>query len=212
MALTGFDPQQVNNSISRVQSAYDSLMQALISDVQSKFVNPMGDAWACKTAMNYFASAKEAFNAQITGATTVFQSVVDAMNSAAKSWADSTETTWGERKFQPSNGTIDVSCIKENIGDVRGIDEAPATSAVSQLTVIKSSADSALDQAVNAVSNCGFIGGGQETNLIQSLNKIKSNISSSFGELTNSAKTGMEETIQTYGRIESNVSSAFAGN
>ena len=212
MALTGFDPQLVYSSISRVQSAYDQLMRALLSDTQSKFINPMGDAWACNEAMKFFEAAQTAFNSQIQGSTQVFQSVVDAMNSAARSWATRTETEYSERSFSANNGTVDVSCIKENIGGVRGIDESVATSAVSQLSVIKSAADSALDQAVSAVSNCGFIGGGQESNLVSSLNKIKSNISSSFGELTGSAKTAMDSTIQTYGTIESNVSNAFAGN
>lgn len=212
MALTGFDPQLVYSSIARVQSAYDSLMQALISDTQSKFVNPMGDAWACNDAMQFFASAQTAFNAQITGATQVFTTVVEAMNSAARAWANSTKSEYGERNFSPNNGKVDVSCIKENIGGVRGIDEGPANSAISQLAVIKSAADSALDQAANAVSNCGFVGGSQESNLINSLNKIKSSISTSFGELTDAAKTAMDATVQTYGTIESNVSNAFAGN
>ncbi len=212
MALTGFDPQLVYSSISRVQTAYDSLMQALLNDTQSKFVNPMADAWACNDAIQFFAIAAEAFNSQITGSTSVFQSVVDAMNSAARSWASKTETDYSEKAFSANSGTVDVSCIQENINGVRGIDESAANSAISQLAVIKSAADTALGQAVSAVSNCGFVGGNQETNLVSSLNKIKSNISTSFGELTDAAKTAMDSTVETYGTIEANVSTAFSGN
>lgn len=212
MALVGFNPDYVYASIRRVQSAYDQLMQALISDTQNGFVNPMGDAWACNDAINFFTTAKDSFDTQIQGATRVFQSVVDAMNSGANAWAQSTETTYSPIQFSPNNGKIDISCIKENISGVRGIDESAAGSAVSYLTgSVKSAADSALQAAVSAVNECGFIGGSQQGNLTSTLSSIQSSISTMFGELTTAAKTAMDATTQAYGSIEANVSNAFAG-
>lgn len=212
MALTGFNPELVYSSIAGIQNAYDDLMQALITDIQEKFINPMGDCWACTDAKEFFENAVKAFESQKKGATRVFESVINSMNSSARSWASSTKSDYTDKTFKGITTVINDTAIKENINGVRGIDQIEATSAIAQLEGIKSAADAALDQAINAVTNCGFIGGNQEANLIGSLKNIQTNISTSFGELTATAKSSMDKTIENYGSIESSVSKAFEGN
>ena len=54
MALSGFNPDEVNSSISSVKSAYESLTAAIISRMQNEFVNGMADKWACNNAQSFF--------------------------------------------------------------------------------------------------------------------------------------------------------------
>ena len=85
MALTGFNPDEVTSSINSVKQAYEELIKALGDDMQREFVGGMADKWACKQAQDFFGSAfKPAIDSLISSSNTIFQSVADAMNSAAQ--------------------------------------------------------------------------------------------------------------------------------
>ena len=206
---TGYNETQVKTSIAGVNTAYRRLMMALINEGQNKFINPMADAWACNEAIKYFAEVKNAFDAQADSITGIFQSVVDSMNSAAAGWAGATDTAYSPVAFEANPSKVDVTCIKENINGVRGINGADANTAMGQLAVIKAAVEDACDAAKTAVENCGFIGATQAESLVGSLLTIKTNITTSFGELTDSAKTGIDATIQRYGELATKVSTAF---
>lgn len=210
MAMTGFDPSVVRMSILNVRSGYDTLIKAVKNDAQSKFVDAMVPLWACTDAQTFFNDkVKPAFDAIMKSAATTFESVMNAMNDAAAAWAAATDTPYEKVEFTPFTGELITSGIKENIDGVRGIDGAAATEVIAVLSDIQASAESGLDAAKSAVTNCGFVGGDQAANLSASLDSIKTNISNSVTELTTGANAAMEATIQAYGTIESNVSSAF---
>ena len=134
------------------------------------------------------------------------------MNGGAQRWAADTESSYSPKAFNAINKTIDTSSIAENIGGVRGIDLASASSVSAKLPTIAESAKSALTATVQAVQNCGFIGGDQATNLSNSLNTIKNRIDSATREITTESKQAIDKTIEVYGDTEGQVSEAFAAN
>lgn len=212
MALTGFDPNLVSTSINNVESAYNELMQTLYSETQSQFINPMGNYWACKDAQQFFTQKfKPALDQLLKGSFMVFNSVVQAMNSAAQEWAKQTQSQWVAKSFGGQIRSVDVSAIKENINGVRGADNKNATSTVAKLATIATKSNTALEHAANAVRNCGFVGGNQGVNLINSLSTIRNNINAACTELMNATTNAINTTTKSYGALTQNVETAFTG-
>jgi len=212
MALTGFDPQLVSTSINKVINSYNELIEQIGNKMQSDFVNGMADKWACKQAQDFFnLSFKPTVDQLIKGANQTFQSVVEAMNSAANAWANSTDSNYSPVSFVVNKVEMNVENIMENINGVRGIDLQLAGSVSAKLFNINANAKVALQNAKNAVQGCGFIGGGQEDNLINSLEKIKQNIDNSFTTITDQTKKAIDDTLTTYSDVEGKVSQAFQG-
>lgn len=211
MGLVGFDPELVATSINNVQNAYNNLIRAIATDMQSQFVNGMQDKWACTDAQTFFQRFKEVIDTLITDSNNTFQSVVEAMNSAANGWAQQTGGSWSAKSFDRLDKKMDVSGIKENIGGVRGVDPE-ATSVSSRLTSISGAAVSALTDAQSAVQNCGFIGGSSASSLISSLGKIKTNIENAVNQISNDCQKAIETTSQTYTNLDVKISDAFAGS
>ena len=212
MGLTGFDPSIVNQSISAVKTAYESLIQALGNDMQTKFIGGMANKWASPEAQNFFNSSfKPAIDSLITNSNTTFESVVNAMNEGAQRWASQTQAQYASQSFSMISKNMDTSPILENIGGVRGCDTVAANDVAAQLPTIAESAKSALTAAQQAVQNCGFVGGNQASNLISSLGQIKNNIDTAVTDITTQTKNAITTTTENYKTIEGQISSAFAG-
>ncbi len=211
MALTGFDPSIVNQSIQAVNSAYEQLMYTLCDVMQSQFVGGMSDKWACTSSVNFFNNSfKPAIDQLLKSSNSVFESVVASMNSAAQAWAQQTDSSYSPTSFSAITKTIDVSSIQENIGGVRGIDLSAANEVASKLPTIASSARDALTSAQQAVQNCGFVGGDMANNLISSLGIIKDKINTATEDLTNQTKNAVENTVGQYGDLGGKVAQAFS--
>lgn len=211
MALTGFDPDLVNGSINAVKRAYENLIKALGDDMQNQFIGGMSDKWACNQAQKFFNEAfKPAIDSLINNSNQIFESVVNAMNSAGQAWAQQTESSYSPQQFSMISKSMDTSSVMENIGGVRGIDFAAASTVASKLPTIAESAKQALTSAQQAVQNCGFIGGNQASNLINSLGIIKNKIDQATQEITSQTKSAIDSTIETYTDTEGKVSEAFA--
>ena len=55
MALnTGFNSTAIREALEKIGKSYESLMQALGTNMQSQFVNGMSDKWACQYAIDFF--------------------------------------------------------------------------------------------------------------------------------------------------------------
>ena len=122
MNLSGFDPNQVANSINAVNAAYNGLMQSLKMRTQNEFVNEMASKWAAPQAIDFFANSfKPAIDQLIANVNICFSSVVSAMNQSAQVWASKTGAGFAGVGFQEIAGGLDVSIIRENINGVRGI-------------------------------------------------------------------------------------------
>ena len=212
MALTGFDPGVVNSSINQVNAAYRDLMQAIVTGTQSKFINPMGNQWACKEAQTWFGEFTNVINELANGCNQTFESVVNTMNEAARAWAQTTGgTEYTSISFSPIGTKVNADPIKENLGGVRGVDRENANSTVSNLSGVAQSASSALASAKSAVASCGFMGGHQAESLIEALNQIGNNINQAVNETSSAAKTAITNTVATYGDQATSVSNAFNG-
>ncbi len=207
----GWNPSEATASIKAVQSAYGDLMKVLIFDMQSQFVSPMGDYWACQEAVDFFGNFETAINSIIRGANKTCGSIISSMNSAASSWAQSQKETWASIYFAAVEGQISVDMIKTEINGDKGVDDTNASSTVGKLATLKSAADGHLTKLSSAVDNCGFLGGGQAEALKSSVNKIKSDLDKAIGELTDAANKGITATVEAYGSLATNVQNAFHG-
>ncbi len=215
MALTtGFQPEVVRVSIDRVKSAYAELIEVLGGKMQTEFVAGMADKWACTDAVNFFNQAfKPTIDSLIKSSNTTFESVVVSMNSGAYNWAVNTgdESAYQQSEFEVISKEIDASIIQNNIGGVIGIDLVSAQTVASKLPLLAEEAKTALVKTLQAVQDCGFIGGNQASNLINSLNIIKNNIDKAVQDITSASKKAIEATIQKYSDTEGRISQAFAG-
>lgn len=214
MAMTGYDPQVVNNSISKVIQAYNDYNKAMNTDMQNIFVKGMEQVWACVDAQDFFNKIYEpAMRNLYETAERRLSSVVASMNSAGQKWAETTGSGYSSVNLTSIPNACDVSGIQENLSGVRGIDEAAANDISSQLPSIQQAADSALDAARQAVATCGFVdaNSSQQTAIDSSLTEIKNLTSSTIQEIINALKTAVTRTVDTYGTISANVSTAFEG-
>ncbi|MBO5138556.1 MAG: hypothetical protein J6B89_02835 [Bacilli bacterium] len=211
MALTGFDPSLVNGSINKVKNAYENLIQVLGDDMQNQFVEGMADKWACADAQNFFTNNfKPAIDNLIRSSTTIFESVVSSMNSAGQAWATEQYETYSPVSFSAINKTIDTSSIRDSVGGLKGADLELTPAVVAKLSILEEDAYNALLSAQQAVQNSGFVGGDQQTNLINSLGTIKNNISIAMKDINADTKSAIDSTLQRYGNTGKRISQAFA--
>lgn len=207
---TGFNPEIVNNSINGVIEAYQHLINALGTNMQSTFVDQMATTWACTKAKEFFKNAfLPAINPLIESCTKTFTNVAGTMGEAGIGWASDTGTDYVAPELSPIEKEIDSSNILENIGGIRGIDLAAATNIVGQLPNIVAEANSALSEAKSAVSSSGYLGGDQNANLNSSLSTIQTSISETVESLINQTKEAIEQTVEQYGDTAGKISEAF---
>ena len=212
MALTGFDPSIVQNSMSSFITAANDVMDVLCNKFQTQFVDKMAGLWACKNAQDYFTnSVKPAMDSLTSNADKIFTSVVNSMKDAGNNWASRTGATFSAPTYTSSRKALDVSGIKENISGVRGIDLSSATTVSNTMAIVNGAAEGALSRAVAAVKNCGFIGGESAANLLASLNTIKTNLNTTFTNCNAQMKTAINNTVSNYENTEGKIAQAFAG-
>ena len=209
-SMIGFDPSIVNQSIASVKNAYESLIDAICTRMQNDFVGGMQDKWCCKQAQDFFNNIfKPAVDQLINSSNQTFESVVSSMNSAAQAWAENTDSSYTSQSFEARTTMIDTGGILENISGIRGIDKDNAATVASKLVSIASDAKAALTNAQSAVQNCGFIGGNQASNLINSVGIIKTNIDNATTQITTDTENAINETISNYSDTEGRISQAF---
>lgn len=214
-SLTGFDPDVVYSSINKVKTAYDHLLTAIGENMQNQFIGGMSDKWACNQAQSFFNNIfKPSIDQIIQSSNTTFESVVNSMNSAANRWASNTESSYSPVSFSTINKTMDTSIILENIAGVRGIDLENTDSVTAKLPEIAEDAKSALTEARQAVTSCGFLdyGSVQADSLANSLDQIKNNIDTVVQNITSESRNAINNTVTEYGNTKGAVAEAFAGN
>ena len=217
MAITGFNPQTVTEAVSKVNAQYAELMNTIYNGVQKTFIEGMADKWASAQAQSFFAAAAQRMNglcySDAENVNEIFQSVADAMNTAAMAWADAQNESYTPVAFNPIVQTFNSDSIQENIGGVRGIDLENATQVANTLTTSTlESVSNALDAARNAVAESGFVGGNQQESINGSLDEIKANVTKALNEIAEELKASIAETVNTYGDVAGQVAQAFAGN
>lgn len=214
MAMVGFDANEVNNSIQSVIKAYDDLHTELYTNFQKNFVDKIATGWYAKYAVDTMKTVGSNEQTLLNEVNKVLESVVKAMDGAAKAWAQQTgdSSVYSGKQISLKSTNIDLSKVKENEGGKRGIDETIVNSALTALATIKNNAQSATVKARQAVNQCGFIGGSQAADLQASLTEIKKGIDNSFDKIQADIEKGMKQTLQDYSALEKKISSNFAGN
>lgn len=202
--MTGFNPTIVAESISKVEAAYNDLMNALYQKTQTEFVNEMGESWACQNAVNYFNNIfKPGIDQLLNEAHYNFSVTVNVMNAEAARWAQAVDYGWSNISFGGERKEIDVTSVKENINDERGIIEANANEALGKLPGIVNASEEALEAAKVAVENCGFLdpSEAQVQSLVQALSALKASTAQVITDATNSANREIAATIEEYGTL-----------
>lgn len=213
MAFVGFNNEITGASIKTVDNVYINVVLHTQEHVK-KFINSTSQVWACNEAITFFRDYfKPDMESLIKSLTVVFESAVNTMNSAARLWADNTNTPYSNVSFSGAfDPTIDTSTIRENINGNRGADAVLVKEAVNVfVTNMKSDLERDFSRAVTAVRSSGFIGGAQETNLISSFEKIKRNFDSKISELTTATNQAISDTTAKYGLITKNIEKLFLG-
>jgi hypothetical protein len=207
---SGFNPVKIAQAIKSIKEAYKATAEVLTTGVQTQFVNEMKNAWACPLAQKFFTeSFKPTMDSLSDNNDSILESVVTTINGAATAWAKLQQAVFTENRFEKVSKRIDVSGIQAKIGDLVGIDKTSAESIYKKFHQQVTEASSKLDIAVNAVQDCGFLGGQQQSNLIASLKKIKQNMSSAMNEIDTSLKAYIEQTIKDYSDTEGAIAKAF---
>lgn len=230
MALnTGFNSTAIREALEKIGKSYESLMQALGTNMQSQFVNGMSDKWACQYAIDFFTifaeggqkqfegfsvSLDKGMNAFLLESDDIFTRVFISVNSAAKRWAEVTGKAgaWGTMPFTALGKKMDISCIQENINDVRGVDDISTPNVLAQLRALVENAREALDSAKAAVTNCGgFLDqyGMQSDALTMSISAIARDLNNFATTIQETADKSIKATIETYGTIARNVADAY---
>lgn len=203
MAMTGYNPQQVSNSINQFKSAYKAYNDAMNTGLQNRFVKPMENIWGCEEAQNFFRNQyKPAIDALYNSVEKSLSSVVNAMNGAARDWARETESDFTPINHDQVPNAVNVDGIQADLNGVKGADLTEATATVAVLQNIKAEADGALDQANAAVSECGFIGGDQQAAISKTLQDIKKAVADLIESLNNATKNRLDDTVSRYGNTE----------
>lgn len=212
MAFTGYDPNVVRTAITNIGNSYDALIDALVTKNQTNFVQAMGSVWASEQAKEFFSAYQTDIARLVLEVNKVYDSIANAMNSAAKTLASTSGSTWSNVDIVIKEPIIDLSSIKDNINGVKGIDLVNATNTLEQLeTTILSAINSALESALTAISSSGFVGGDMESSLKSSITSIKTSIEAAFSQIKTAANTAINDTISKYSTDASNIATAFSG-
>ena len=219
-AMVGFNPELVTQSINAVQAAYEETVNAFFDGMQNKFVNRMSEIWACNVAVDFFNNVvKTNVDGLINGTSGVaesginwiFSNAVSSINGAAQAWAAQTETAYQPQQLSVITKSLDVSNVRENINGIRGIDLQSVPSITSQFNEILGATTTALNKAVTAVRNSGFIGGAMQDSLINNFNVIRSKIVSRVGEINQVCQFQVNSTVEKYEDTAGRIAQAFAG-
>ena len=212
MAFTGYDPSVVRTAITNIENSYNALIDALVTKNQTNFVQAMGSVWASEQAKEFFSAYQTDIARLVLEVNKVYDSIANAMNSAAKTLASTSGSTWSNVDIVIKEPIIDLSSIKDNINGVKGIDLVNATNTLEQLeTTILSAINSALESALTAISSSGFVGGDMESSLKSSITSIKTSIEAAFSQIKTAANTAINDTISKYSTDASNIATAFSG-
>ena len=209
---TGTNNDRIVSKLNQIQTSYESLMQALHDRTQTEFIDQMAEEWACRYAQEFFNnSVKPVFDEMLDGSYKTYQNIVETIDAWATNWATQTGSDWSKISFNGELKNVNVDNIKENINGDRGIKEAEANETAESLVKIEADVNSAVSDAENAVHDCGFLdpSGNMETNLINSLNKIKSKFEEAIAEIRESFKNYVSKTTEDYATLASKNAEAF---
>lgn len=210
---TGYNEEEVIATLEKVKGCYDKVISLLIGDMQASFVSPLSDAWFSENAQIFMTSFKEAIEKEAIKVVNCYTNVLESINSAGVVWANASGADFMVMDIPyPGNLKLDVSNVRiTDANGNRGADKSVVEGLVEKLTILIEDISSALDSTKVAVSQSGFIGGGQQESLNGSIDTIKSSLKLTINSLGSLTSIRVRETIERYGEIEIEATKAFAG-
>lgn len=208
--MTGFDKAAIHAAIDRVDKAYAKLLTVISDELQSQFVNKIAEVWKDPRAVEFFNHGGEKYSSGVKkvmseiylNADTDFRNIVQSINKAAETWAEELGTTYTSVYLQTQIATaIDTTNVEESFaGGKQGMVVPIVKNYIAVLDTIKSDASSAMDSAVSAVENCGFLdaSGFQEKTLIEKLTELKEAINKVMETLSSNIQDAVSETGTEY--------------
>ena len=206
--IYGYNPEDVKESLRKVEEAYNAWNEALNIGLQNKFVKPMVDIWACPEAQQWFVeSYAEAVKRMLTDGESTFRSINGAMNAAGQTWAERTGSSWLRTEHHTEPIVCDGSIILNKFpnGNI-GINSEEARNIISALTNAKEEATKAFENLQRAVASSGFLGGSQQSQLESSIHVVSQSMQSNVGYLIVNGETAMKRSAEMYEQPASDIS------
>lgn len=209
MAMTGYNPEEVRESINNSVNAYRAYNSAMNTGIQVQFVRPMENVWACEEAQRVFGEHKTAMDEIYRQFNDFFASLVSVMNAGGSRWAAATESSYTPTNYDVIPNAVDVSGIRVDINGVKGIDKQQADQIATCLPRIAQEATTALNNLSTAVNRCGFIGDDQQETLTNSINNIRTTTQQYIQDLTTKFRNNVNSTVEKYGETALTTKSSF---
>lgn len=209
--LIGFDPDAVRMSLNKIQTIYNEMVSSFVNYTNT-FLSNMSYSWACPEAVGYFRNVFcTEFNSYLVSIDSAVENIFNTINYAARTWSETSGLAYGGVNFGrfPHN-SFDASIIRESINGSVGIDGSACQSNMEILNKISNMVNANLNSMINVLRNASFVGNGQQTSLVQSVNSIKNKINESFSDLVVDIKGQINSTIQKYNLTAKTVTSTFS--
>lgn len=209
--MIGFDPDAVRMALNKIQNIYNEMVSSFVNHTNT-FMSNMSYSWACPEAVNYFRNIFcPEFNSYLIGIDSSVENIFNTINYAARSWSETSGLSYPGVSFNrfPHN-SFDASNMRESINGTVGIDGNACTSHLDILNKINNMINANLNGIIDVLRNATFVGNGQQTSLVQSVNNIKNRINESFSDLVVEIKGQINSTINKYNLTAKNVASTFS--
>ena len=207
----GIDPSQVKSSITMIEANYKTAMYVLTEKNQAEFIDVMANIWASEQAVEFFTAYKNDIALLVADIKRVFDSVLDSMNTAAKNLTSLAGTKWSIDSPVESIKEISVANIKPDIDGVKGIDVTQARNTLTILDDISRTLENTLGSTKVNVEISGFKGGSMESNLINSVLRMKDQVMTAFNNIKLAAQSAIQETTDMYSSTSEQIATAFSG-
>ena len=204
--IWGVNAGKVNTTMGLVKNSYDALVSALIGDTQTFYVNKIAGAWCSPNAQEVMNNFKLNIRKILRGVASTYNSINNALKLAGeailKQQGDNSSLDIIPRLEEDSLDTSNILAI-DSQGNVK-MDVTELLSANQNLfSFVAPKINSALDLAIQSVSDSGFLGGDMQRKLTSSLEQIKTEISTAFTTVTtnvkkeiNDSKTGLQSQMK----------------
>ncbi len=198
VGLTGFNPDEVAQSIKKMNATYVELCNLYNKGFKS-FLEEISKLWACHEAQTYFRNEFKPVVDNLRDTIELqFNNIINIMNNSAKAWAEASHETFNQEPFPGKlMKVIDVSVIQASLNGNVGIS---IDLAVQTVKGFQSSMNSQFNAILNkcVLISSGFLGGKQQETLNNKLSLVQKEISKDVANITQDISNMIRETADKY--------------
>ena len=206
--IYGYSDVEVSHLIDQISSYTANVLDYLTVDMQKNFINPMAENWVCKEAQDFFASFKEIDERLAIRIRDRRDELIKFISEAANSWSQQTNSgrtfvVYDSSGFVPN---LDISGIKENYNNIRGINMKHVPEIMRTLMTIIDNTKEDMNSIKRLTVNVPFLGGSQHEKLIQLVDVMTNMIVEEITGFVNATKVAIDNTLTKYGDTAAMVS------